>query len=138
MQQLTRWEQILGKTVDPVKGVKRTYDDNYIAIWFTDGSYLILEGDSDREIEVCTDSEDSFEPWVSRDLGIIDEAEVERRRSARDAQEQARRRAQYEQLKREFEPETLPDGGTVTPQPQRYTTININGAELPVEIQAKD
>lgn len=110
---ITEKEQLVGKTIAAVI----FYDDDY-AMRFTDGDYAGFRSvafygdDGASEVSMC----DGLLDGALLALGVIDQAELDKRRAASmtdyQKKQRADRRREYERLKKEFEPTPVLDWDT--------------------------
>jgi hypothetical protein len=113
MNQLTKVEQAVGKTVSGA-----AHRGSQVLIAFSDGSWLALDTDyahdETPDIDVKADV-NNLEKWEWRKLAVsvgllskelVDEMEAEERRKS-DEHRKAYKRRQYEELKREFDQDSL-------------------------------
>lgn len=110
-KQLTELAELIGKTIERTVSSSGNEDQDYLGIFFADGSFLRIS------IDTGFDPQDAYivwnrEPtgWIQlRAFGLMSEEEYARKTAKADAFLVENRRREYERLKAEFEPEDKPN-----------------------------
>ena len=94
-----------------IEKVRQSQAGGFICLYFEGGNFCVftIDGYADpAEIALCADL-DYLSPWIHGELEIMPAKEFTKlkamRKASQDAQDLKMRRAQYEELKKEFEGE---------------------------------